>query len=157
MALDYQKAMYSKEKIEEIQDRQRRWRQQYPAHLNYANSGGYDDLHKSFLRFQKDAGTQNGFPQFGPPRLKDPDLCLWTPWDLNVFISLGLGRPGLADMTLIRDEDIPGCNLTHRLAQPPKTMIGGRFKPRERQPKQLGSHELEAFKGTESGNWHLMR
>ena len=40
------------------------------VHLNYSQSGGYDDYHKTYLKLQKD-GVYPSYPLYGPPRLRN--------------------------------------------------------------------------------------
>ena len=40
------------------------------VHLNYSQSGGYDDYHKTYLKLQKD-GIYPSYPLYGPPRLRN--------------------------------------------------------------------------------------
>lgn len=196
MALDYQRYVYRKKPTEVVGNQENStsygsmntWRGKVfpedrvitahlakdglPVHLQYGNTTGYDDAHRSYLRLHNELGQRTGFPAIGPPRLRNGKggsswrhikEVVQARGPRTVFVD---GVPSLADLVRVRKNDIPGGNLVHPVsgslagrAHPLDPLDGAspRLSMRRLARKPRTAHDLQAFKATEKGNWMVMR
>jgi len=124
-----------------------------PAHLQYYQSGGYDDYHKTYLKMQQN-GLSPRFPHHGPPALRAGGgggswrhvrQVLQAGGNRRLFVD---GQTRIQDNNKILYDEIPGVNVIQPVAQ--DTM-------RKLKPKSWTGADLRAFKAAEGQNYMIMR
>lgn len=151
--------------------------QSVPIHLRYSNHCGYDDYHKAF-RSIEDKHPDLTYPHYGPPRLRHGRQGgSWR--HVKEVLQAGGHRIVFVDGQISSDDiikmdNVPGGHLilpeynrgtpSPRLVQQMNRLPGLHDNsvaisrsPRLQQIPVARYSELDAIRGMEKDNWHVMR